>query len=89
MLDLYDEWNSIDDLLSTEKFATCAVELVVPPLTSEGNLVISLRKAFPKVDHTRGISVFRAPLKTMDDFRTETYDFYVKEEMEWVCNRQY
>ncbi|KAJ8085261.1 hypothetical protein PM082_004056 [Marasmius tenuissimus] len=89
MLSLRNEWNRIDDLLSTEKFATCAVELVVTSSISGDDLITSGRKAFPKANDTGRFSVIRAPFEAMDEFSAKSYEPGVKEEMEWVRNRRY
>ncbi|KAK1220570.1 hypothetical protein PQX77_016667 [Marasmius sp. AFHP31] len=47
-------WSELDDLLATDKFATCSVELIIPPDENEVCL-------FPKL-HQRGrVTVVRAP----------------------------
>ncbi|KAJ8085259.1 hypothetical protein PM082_004054 [Marasmius tenuissimus] len=82
---LSDEWNRLDDLFSTEKFAKCAVELVVPSSTSDDDLVAAGRKAFPKSHYTGRLSVVRAQLLVIDESSSEmeTGDFsrrsYLKE----------
>ncbi|KAK1229018.1 hypothetical protein PQX77_007945 [Marasmius sp. AFHP31] len=89
MLNLCDKWNRIDDLLFMEKFAMCAIELIVPSLTNKDDLVTSARNTFPKADRTGRFSVTRAPFKSMNAPGGKRYQSHVEEEMEWVCNRQY
>ncbi|KAL0069519.1 hypothetical protein AAF712_003555 [Marasmius tenuissimus] len=88
MFNLRDKWNRIDDLLSTEKFAMCVVELVTSSI-SEDDLITFGRKGFPKVDHMGRFSAIEAPFKVTDAPTMQRYQLDVKEEMEWVCNRQY
>ncbi|KAL0056593.1 hypothetical protein AAF712_016802, partial [Marasmius tenuissimus] len=44
---MQDEWTKFDGLLSTERFTTCTVELVVPYSTSENELPWAL-EPFPQ-----------------------------------------
>ncbi|KAJ8088242.1 hypothetical protein PM082_022314 [Marasmius tenuissimus] len=83
---LCNEWNEFDDLLCTEKFASCAVELVVLYSTGEGELVASAgRKAFPKSDREGRLSIVQAPFA-----RIEYHDdCSAEKEMDWACNRPY
>ncbi|KAK1230852.1 hypothetical protein PQX77_006051 [Marasmius sp. AFHP31] len=91
---LSDEWNRLDDLFSTEKFAECAIELIVPSSTSDDDLGTARQMAFPKSHHTGRLSVVRAPLPVIDEFSSgaktgrSPYRPYMKE-IEWVCNRRY
>ncbi|KAJ8074312.1 hypothetical protein PM082_012624 [Marasmius tenuissimus] len=78
---LHDQWNKLDDLLSTDKFATCSVELFVSP--GENELAF-----YPKVNRKGRLSVVHA-LFPWDPRSDDDEHSLAQEEMEWVCNQIY
>ncbi|KAK1219893.1 hypothetical protein PQX77_017373 [Marasmius sp. AFHP31] len=93
---LEEEWNAIDSVLSTTKFGSVHIKLIVPfsditldDSTSEEDLPRA-RQVFPRCDEQGRLSAIRAPFtvktRTWEDHEKRR-DFSDHDEINWVCER--